>query len=159
MEEPAPVVLKPAFLLRDKCLGVNELEDLKAHPVAGRHVSHVDLLQGGWVDAEDWVCGPLAPCDVVYLVSDEFEAEDFAVPGYGGFAVCHGNGDVVEDAVGGLGLDWIREGYIGLLEALTCVIFDDSAVVRMNMDSRYFVLEVISNYGYMLSQRYSDPEL
>ena len=39
------------------------------------------------------------------LVPDEFEAKDFAVPGYSGFAVWHGNGDVVEDAVGGLRLD------------------------------------------------------
>lgn len=35
-------------------------------PVAGQHI---DFLQGGWVDAADWICGPLAPCDAVDLVS------------------------------------------------------------------------------------------
>lgn len=33
------------------------------------------------------------------LVPDEFEAKDFTAPGYD-FAVRHGNGDAVEDAVG-----------------------------------------------------------
>lgn len=60
-------------------------------PVAGRHVG---FLQGGWVDAADWICGPLAPCDVVDLVSTSSKPKSLL---YQAMAA--------EDAVGGLGLD------------------------------------------------------